>query len=223
MARYDEIESRWLLPVFMRADAYDDAMAAFVDEFGEDMSDMTRVYSVWNAIDDMDEAEIDALADELNILWYDPLASLESKRNVVRNCKHIQAKLGTKWATEQILNIYYSGETKITEWFDYERTRGDPNHFMIETEYTPQTGAETLRFMSILNKIKRKSAILDRVYAVMNMNADVEAGAWMQCVRTDEMTAVEPDTFEVVIMHAEWRGHGHLQTRRVDVMNARRD
>jgi len=223
MARYDEIESRWLLPVFMRADALDDAMASFIDEFGEDMFDLTRPYSTWDALDDMDEQDIDALADELNILWYDPLASLESKRDIVRNCKHIQAKLGTKWATEQILNIYYSGDTKITEWFEYERTRGDPNHFIIETEYTPTTSAETLRFMEILYKIKRKSAILDKVYAVNNMDADAEAGAWMQEVRTDDMVAIEPDTFEVVIMRTEWRGHGHLQTRRVDVMNARRD
>ena len=222
MGRYDEMKSRWLLPMFMRAHPFDDAMTEVVDGYGADMSAHTRKYSVWNAIDDMDEDEIDALADELNILWYDKLASLESKRDVVKNCKHIQAKLGTKWATEQILGIYYSGATKVTEWFDYERTRGDPNHFMIETEYTPQTRAETIRFLGILNKIKRKSAILDRVYAVISSSATVEAGAWMQDVRTEEMQAAEPDTFAVVISRTEWRGHAYLQSRRVEETEARR-
>ena len=79
MARYDEIESRWLLPVFMRADAFDDAVADVVDEFGADMSAGTRSFSVWDVIDLMDDAAIDALADELNILWYDKQASLASK------------------------------------------------------------------------------------------------------------------------------------------------
>lgn len=223
MARYDEMKSRWLLPVIMRSDAFDDGMAGVVDEFGADVSKLTRPYSVWDAIDILSEPQIDALAEELNILWYDPLASLESKRDIVKNCKHIQAKLGTKWATEQILNIYFSGDTKITEWFGYERTRGDPNHFIIETEYTARTAAETIRFMLILNKIKRKSAILDKVYAVMSQSAAVEAGAWMQHVRTDDMEAAEPDTFAVIIMRTDWRGHAYLQDRRIEDIEARRD
>ena len=223
MARYDETESRWLLPVFMRSDDFDDAMADVVDEFGADVSEATRWYSVWNHIDDLGEVALDELASELNILWYDKCASVESKRDIIKNCKHIQAKLGTKWATEQILSIYYTGDTKITEWYEYERTRGDPNHFIIETEYTPTTAAETRRFLAILNKIKRKSAILDKVYAVINIDADAEAGAWMQGVRTDEMQAIQSPTFKVVIMHAEWRGRGHMQTTRIDDMQARRD
>ena len=71
MARYDEMKSRWMLPEMMRADAFDDAISGVVDEFGADVSATTRDFSVWNAIDDMDEAAIDALAEELNILWYD--------------------------------------------------------------------------------------------------------------------------------------------------------
>lgn len=222
MGRYDDTEFRWLLPVFMRADAFDDAMADVCDEYGADVSDATRAYSVWDAIDELGDDEVDELAEELNILWYDKLASLDAKRNIVKNCKHIQQKLGTKWALEEVLELYYSGETKVTEWFDYERTRGDPNHFMIETEYTPQTSAETQRFMSILNKIKRKSAILDRIYAVIGSSATVEVGAWMQGVRTEEMQAAEPDTFAVVISGTDWRGHAHMQSRRTDEMQARR-
>ena len=44
MGRYDETEFRWLLPVFMRADAFDDAMADVCDEYGADVS-MPRVFS----------------------------------------------------------------------------------------------------------------------------------------------------------------------------------
>lgn len=222
MGRYDETGSRWLLPQFMRADEFDDGVADIVDEFGADMSAKTRTYSVWDALDIMPEPAIDALAEELNILWYDKLASLESKRDIVRNCKHIQAKLGTKWATEEILKIYFSGATKITEWFAYERTRGDPNHFAIETEYTARTAAETIRFMTILNKVKRKSAILDKVYAVISTAASVEAGAWLQHIRAEDTEAARSESFQVVILQTVWRGKTHLQELRVEETEARR-
>ena len=222
MGRYDETEFRWLLPVFMRADAFDDAMADVCDEYGADVSDATRVFSVWDAIDDMTEDEVDELAEELNILWYDKLATLDAKRGIVQNCKHIQQKLGTKWALEEILNLYYSGNTKVTEWFDYERTRGEPNHFLIETKYTAQTAAETRRFMAILNKVKRKSAILDKVYAVISSTATPQACAWMQSVRTEDMQAADDGAFAVVVIRSEWRGRAQLQERRVERLEARR-
>ena len=222
MARYDEIEFRWLLPVFMRSDAFDDAMASFVDEFGEDMSEVSSPYSVWDAIDDMDDDEIDALAEELNILWYDKLAPLDSKRGVVKNCKRIQAKLGTKWALEEILNLYYSGNTVVTEWFDYARARGEPNHFIIETEYTASTDAETRRFMTIIDKVKRKSAILDKVYAFISSEASAEAGAWMHTFRHDEVDVADDGTFAVIVSRTNWGGHVYLQDKCEERIEVRR-
>ncbi|MBQ9000810.1 MAG: hypothetical protein IJ087_03045 [Eggerthellaceae bacterium] len=189
MGRYDETEFRWLLPTFMRADPLDSAMADVIDTYGEDVFDATRDYSVWNKIDTMGETQIDALAEELNILWYDNLAPIEAKREIVKNCKHLQAKIGTKWALEEILNLYYSGSTKVTEWFDYETGRGEPNHFLIEAEYTPQTASETARFMAILNGVKRKSAILDKVYAVIMTEGSARTTVWSQEWRVEHTVA----------------------------------
>lgn len=180
MARYDEMKSRWLLPEMMRADTFDDAMSGVVDVFGADVSAATRDFSVWNAIDDMDEAAIDALAEELNILWYDKQASLDSKRNAIRNCKRIQAKLGTKWAIEEIMKIYFSADTKIVEWFEYSGEEGDPNHFRIVTDAVPETTADTERFMAVLNQVKRKSAILDKIVGVISSETAQEVASWGQ-------------------------------------------
>lgn len=221
MGRYEETEFRWLLPTFMRADLFDDAMADVIDTYGEDVCNATRDYSVWNRIDTMSEAQVDALAEELNILWYDKLAPIEAKRGIVKECKHIQAKLGTKWALERILNLYYSADTIVTEWFDYPRARGEPNHFIIETEYTARTDAETRRFMSILNKVKRKSAILDKVYAVISSTATPQACAWAHHVRREENNVIDDGTFAVVVIKTEWRGHAYMQDRRVEEIEVR--
>ena len=186
MGRYDEIESRWLLPVFMRADSFDDAMADVVDVYGEDMFEATRRYSTWNYIDYMDEAAIDAVADELNIIWYDKTASLDVKRGIVKNCKKVQAKLGTKWALEEIMGTFFPGLTIVVEWFEYD---GEPNHFRIETEYADSVGEGAAKFLEVINKVKRKSAILDKVIAVISSEATTETVAWSQERRDERVEA----------------------------------
>ena len=189
MARYDEMKSRWLLPMLMRADAFDDAMAGVVDAFGSDASASTRNFSVWDAIDDMGEAAIDALAEELNILWYDKTAGLEAKRNAIRNCKRIQAKLGTKWATEEVLKVYFTNDTQIVEWFDYADEEGEPNHFKIVTDADVDTEEEAARFLAVLNKVKRKSAILDKIVGVVSAETEQETQAWVQTLRVRRIEA----------------------------------
>ena len=179
MARYDEMKFKWVLPVSLRSDAFDAAMAAIVDKFGADASEKTRGYSVWNAIDDLDSDTIDALAEELNILWYDKTASIEARRGVVKNCKRIQPKLGTKWALEKIMEIYFSGGAYVTEWFDYDEI-GDPNHFTVEAEALTGTVQESKRFLEILSKVKRKSAILDKVIGVIRAEGTPDMAIWPQ-------------------------------------------
>ena len=189
MARYDETQSRWLLPEFMRNDAFDDAMASVIDEFGLDVYAKSREFSVWDEIDYLDEAALDALADELNILWYDKTADADAKRGIIRNCKRIQAKLGTPWALEEILGIYFTGGAVITEWFDYEEGPGEPNHFRVEAECFSGTAEEAGRFLQVLNMVKRNSAVLDNVIAVIGSECAIETRAWVQDARIERMEA----------------------------------
>jgi hypothetical protein len=65
--------------------------------------------------------------------------------------------------------------------------------------------------MAILNKVKRKSAILDKVYAVISSSATVEAGALMQDYRLGEVDAIDDGTYAVVVTRTDWRGHAYLQ------------
>lgn len=189
MGRYEETESRWLLPAFMRADGVDDAMSDVVDEFGAGVYEVTRTFSVWDSIDEMDESAIDALAEELNIIWYDKRASVESKRNVVKKSKHLQAKLGTKWSMEQILEFYFPGNTRVSEWFEYTTEGGEPGHFRIETEIFDEIDEEYARFLEILSQVKRQSAVFDGLVAVYAAESNVSAGAIVQDYRVVTMEA----------------------------------
>ena len=189
MERYDEVEARQMLPVFMRADDFDTALSKVVDMFGADASAVSRGYSVWDFVRYMDSDGLDALAAEMSIEYYDRTASVEAKRDIILSARKVQAKLGTKWALQKVLDIYFTSATRVVEWFDYDEGEGQPNHFRVETEYTPKTAAESARFLKVLNAIKRKSAILDKIEAVIENNSTARAAVWLHDAATIHMTA----------------------------------
>lgn len=189
MERYNEVEARQLLPAFMRSDSFDTALSKVVDMFGADAAAVSRRYSVWDFVRYMDGPELDALAAEMSIGYYDVTASVEAKRNIILSARRVQAKLGTKWALQKVLDIYFSSATRVIEWFDYDEGEGQPNHFRIETEYTPETAVESARFLKVLNDVKRKSSILDKVEAVIESSTAAMAATWLHDSATINMTA----------------------------------
>lgn len=189
MARYDEMDCVQLLPSFMRADRFDASVCDVVDQFGREMSNAIASYSVWNAVDSMSARQLDALAKEMGIEYYDGSASVEAKRGIIKSARAVQAKLGTKWALQKVLDIYFSSQSRVVEWFDYDGAPGEPNHFTIETEYTPSTAQESSRFLAVLNAVKRKSSILDKVEAVIETSSAVRARTWLHDSKAVDVTA----------------------------------
>lgn len=178
-----------LLPSFMRADRFDASACEVVDQFGREASSAVASYSVWNAVDSMSARQLDALASEMNIEYYDGSASVEAKRGIIKSARAVQAKLGTKWALQKVLDIYFSSQSRVVEWFDYDGAPGEPNHFTIETEYTPSTAQESSRFLAVLNAVKRKSSILDKVEAVIETSSAVRARTWLHDFKAVDVTA----------------------------------
>ena len=106
-----------LLPRFMREDGAVKGLAAAMDEIVPELAQSTATLSTWDHIDELTEAELDALAWELNILWYDTGASLDTKRALVKDSDLVYKRLGTKWAVENVINSYF-GEGFVEEWFE---------------------------------------------------------------------------------------------------------
>lgn len=173
----------------MRADGFDMAVCEVVDAFGASVAASVSCYPTWNSVDSMMANELDELADEMCIEYYDRSASADAKRGIIKSARMVQAKLGTKWALQRVLDIYFSSATRVVEWFDYDGSPGEPNHFTIETEYTPKTAEESRRFLAVLNAVKRKSAVLDRVEAVIDTSSAAKAATWLHDAATVETTA----------------------------------
>ena len=148
-----------LLPQFMRDDNAVRGLATAIDEIVPGLVASIEKLSAWDSIDKMNDAELDELAWELNIPWYDSSASLEIKRDVVKNSDNVHRHLGTKWAVEYIIKTYF-GDGFITEWFEYD---GEPGHFRVHSSNPSLNNERLAEFLALLEKTKRASAKLDGI------------------------------------------------------------
>ena len=158
MNTYD-IEFVKLLPHFMREDAAIRGLSKGSDEIVKAVKTASQMLTTWDKVYDMNHAELDALAWELNILWYDQGADLNTKRELVLNSDRVFQKLGTKWAVGNVIRTYF-GEGHILEWFEYE---GAPGHFRILSSNPSISDDKLSEFLNILRKVKRASAHLDGI------------------------------------------------------------
>ena len=164
--RLSDAEILRLLPAFMRKDPAVQGLAEGTDPHVRDLDAKAKHLTRWDKIDDMDHAELDEIAWEENVFWYDSTASLEVKRAMVRNALAVFSRLGTKWAVEQVVADYF-GSGQVWEWFEYG---GAPHHFKIIVD-NPEISLDNYkRFLELLYYVKRKSSWLDTI--IINLTVD---------------------------------------------------
>lgn len=167
-----DIEFIRLLPQFMRDDDAVRGLAAGIDAIIPSLSASIETLSTWDHIDDLSEAELDEMAWELNILWYDFNAPIAIKRDLVKNSDKVWKHIGTKWAVENVIRSYF-GNGYVEEWFEYG---GEPGRFRVNSS-NPSINADQLSaFLNILGKVKRASAKLDTILITLAGEMVLSAG-----------------------------------------------
>ena len=146
-----------------------------VDKLIPQLSAAIDNLSTWDKIDKLNEAELDELAWELNILWYDKTASVEAKRDVVKNSDLVYQRLGTKWAVDSVIQSYF-GDGYMLPWYEYPDGEGEPGHFRVYSTNPSISNEKLTDFLAILEKVKRKSAILDEIIIIQSMNVSLHSG-----------------------------------------------
>lgn len=161
-----------LLPSFMHEDLAILGLSAGIDAIVPSLSASVDVLTTWNHIDELSVEELDELAWELNILWYDKSANIDTKRELVKNSDIVYQKLGTKWAVENVIETYF-GDGYIREWFEYN---GTPGYFRVFSNNPQITDDKLTEFLNILNKIKRHSSKLEGIYITLTGEMYLSAG-----------------------------------------------
>lgn len=158
--KLSDVDIKKLLPAFMQNDKFDSLLADSMSNLFQKLSlDMQRVIIVGQT-DYLNESELDQLAKDQNIFWYNYSGTLANKRRQIKEAPLIFNRLGTVWAVERVMNSYLDG-AELQEWFDYD---GEPHHFRFKTEDLNILGNDIQTFVSILERIKRKSQWLDGIY-----------------------------------------------------------
>lgn len=173
-----------LLPFFMHGDEADEGLAKGINAITEQLSKKISPFTTWDKLDEMTGQELDLLAEELHISWYDKAAAIDVKRQIIKDSDIIHSKLGTNWATMQVITTYF-GEGNIVDWYDYG---GNPGHFKIQTVSQSILNTKAAAFANILNAVKRKSAQLDAIEVVSDGQCGIKA--FIGTVETEIMATV---------------------------------
>lgn len=148
-----------MLPAFMKEDKFDSLLAEGVSNLFQSWSiDMDRCVII-GQIDKLNEAELDQLAEDWNVFWYLKSATLEQKRQLIKDSPLVFSRLGTVWAVERVMNNYLP-QSELKEWFEYD---GEPHHFRFVTNNTDILQTDIDSFLFILEQIKRKSQWLEGI------------------------------------------------------------
>ena len=157
-----DIQLEHLLPLFMQQDPANVAMAQVASEALQAIAQEVRKLSTFDALDLLNTQELDALADELRVLWYDKSLTDEQKRVLLLQSDHVYMKLGTVQAVQDVVTAIF-GESKVEEFFSYG---GNPHYFQIEVKAANELSAENeAKLLRMLSAVKRKSQWLEKIYA----------------------------------------------------------
>lgn len=179
--KLSDIEFIKLLPQFMRDDGAVRGLASAIDKIVPTLAASIALLPTWDCIDYLSSEELDALAWELNIPWYDTRATLAIKRDVIKNSDKVYKHIGTKWAVENIIKTYF-GDGYILEWFEYD---GEPGHFQVFSSNPSLNNERLTEFLSLLNKTKRASAKLDGISITLDAELVLSAGMAIHEISTE--------------------------------------
>ena len=178
MMKLHDIEFIRLLPEFMRDDPANIGLAKAMDNIFKSFTDYGKQLSIWTAVDELPERDLDKLAWELNLTWYEQNADIDTKRKLIKNHVEIRRQLGTGWAVEQVISAYF-GTGYIEEWFEYG---GQPGYFRVISLNPQITDRDVDKFLRVLNKVKRASAHLDDIIIGLSGKTSLNIGMSTQVV-----------------------------------------
>ena len=169
--KLSELEFLRLLPVFMRDDEAVKGLSNAMDKLLGVPSERIPTIRTWDMIDELNDAECDALAWELDVDWYDDTLGIEEKRATIEAAQQIKRKRGTKWAVEQLITAYF-GEGYVVEWYEIG---GRPFEFFVLTTNEAITPEDYAKFVEAAKKAKNSRSHITGVFYFWEQSQEVAA------------------------------------------------
>lgn len=147
-----------IVPEFMRDDHTVRGLCAAADAMFQQL--INAVFISWwrKYIDELSADQLDDMAKQIEISWYDDAADVSSKRNVLKNYENVLAISGTPDAIKFAVKDIF-GDVEIIEWPEYD---GKPYHFKINVHAKFNEESEK-RVDSAILRAKNVRSIIDSV------------------------------------------------------------
>lgn len=160
-----------VLPNFMKSDETVKALSAAMSKLFSDPGKKVKQIRKWDQIDSLSDAQLNEIAWEFNVDWWDSSLSIERKRAVIKTCYRILEKRGTKYAVNELITATF-GYGEVTEWFEYG---GEPYWFRITTD-TILTEEGLNLFAALIDKVKSTRSWLEGVDKQLFLGLDTKVG-----------------------------------------------
>lgn len=194
MSEIGKIQSVDLTQTLPLALAYDEESVAFAKALAvglQEAATLAKEAGIYYRIDELPEKMLDILATDLHVDWYDANATLEKKRSVIASSVFVHRKMGTPSAVQRLLDDNFGGGT-ISEWFNYG---GEHHHFRVSTESIELVYENFDQFITMLEKTKKASAILDGIEIEQKREVTIGTGlakkTELSCTYISEIEDVE--------------------------------
>lgn len=161
-----------IVPVFMRDDRTVRGLCAAADAMFKQL--INAVHIAWwrKYIDELNADQLDDIAKQIGISWYDDAADILSKRSVLKNYENVLAISGTPDAVKFAVKDLF-GDVEIIEWPEYD---GQPYHFKILVN-AKLTEENTRLFSSAVAGAKNVRSIMDSLETMRKSSVTVYVGA----------------------------------------------
>ncbi len=167
--KLNDLEFLKLLPVFMRKDADFIALSKAMDNALRDSNNHLKTASGWNSFDRLTEAELDEMAYEFDVDWYDFGASREVKAAQIKSAQLIKQRRGTTWAVSQIVADVF-GDAYVREWYEFG---GKPYEFEVVISNPSISQEDYDRATLLINKAKNIRSVLRNIYYINETIAEI--------------------------------------------------
>ena len=211
--KLEEIDLEKLLPLFMRGDKCNQAIARVASESLQVFSHEIAKLSTFDALEKLNTAELDELADELSVLWYDRDFTDEQKRALILNSDKVYMQLGTRAAVQKVVSDVFGAAT-VEEYWEADL---NPHYFQIYAADAGTLSAENeAKLLRLIEYVKRKSQRLKKIYSNTIATLPLNVGLHVSFRRT-----VTPriDTWQDNAVAAQFNTGAAIETKHTDTSN----
>lgn len=171
--KLEDIDVSKLLPLFMRGDRDTAALAEVVSETLQPLAREVAKLSTWGHLEQLAEPELDSLAEELSVLWYDKSFTAAQKRLLILNSDRVYMRLGTVSAVQEVVSQIF-GDSRVEEWHEYG---GVPNYFRLNVTNVGSMSRENeAKLVAIIDAVKRKSQWLEKIINEIEASFEINIG-----------------------------------------------